>query len=231
MENNQPNLPPVAIIVANYNGSKYVLDAIRSALVQTYPACGIFITDDCSTDNSLSVITDFLMEGIGDLIVGQHQNLKADTEYNIDLYRTKRFPVYLFSLKKNVGRGLVRNFSIEYALNNGYYLVKILDSDDIMRERCVEILTAEIIKDVERIGLSYSDYLILNEKGIYRYESKPPFDLSLLRSGNSHIHSGAMINSLALREFGLYPNISTCEDFFLFRKITFKQLVTCGFQV
>ena len=49
----------VSIIMPNYNGSKFLNDAIKSVIDQTYPNWELIIVDDCSTDNSLEIIKQF----------------------------------------------------------------------------------------------------------------------------------------------------------------------------
>ena len=53
--------PNVAIIISNYNYGEYVLEAIDSALNQTYPNIRVYVLDDGSSDDSwdkISSITD-----------------------------------------------------------------------------------------------------------------------------------------------------------------------------
>ena len=49
----------LAIIVPNYNNSKYLNDCLDSILSQTYKDLEIIIVDDCSTDSSLEIIQDY----------------------------------------------------------------------------------------------------------------------------------------------------------------------------
>jgi len=51
--------PPVSIIIPCYNAVHYIVDAIRSALDQSYPNKEIIVIDDGSTDGSLDVIRSF----------------------------------------------------------------------------------------------------------------------------------------------------------------------------
>ncbi len=49
----------VTVVVLNYNYEKFVGDAIRSALAQTYPSLEVVVVDNGSTDRSLGVIEGF----------------------------------------------------------------------------------------------------------------------------------------------------------------------------
>lgn len=52
--------PKISVIVANYNHEKYIEQAVKSLLNQTYQNFEVIIVDDCSTDNSKEVITELV---------------------------------------------------------------------------------------------------------------------------------------------------------------------------
>lgn len=56
MENNSGK---VAILMATYNGSKYLKQQLNSILKQTYQNFVLFISDDHSSDNTLDIIHDY----------------------------------------------------------------------------------------------------------------------------------------------------------------------------
>lgn len=49
----------VSIILASYNGGKYIRNQLDSILVQTYPVYEILIGDDGSTDDTISVLNEY----------------------------------------------------------------------------------------------------------------------------------------------------------------------------
>lgn len=49
-----------SILMANYNADKYIQEAIKSVLNQTFKEWKLLIIDDASTDNSLIIIEQFL---------------------------------------------------------------------------------------------------------------------------------------------------------------------------
>ncbi len=57
-----PEEPLVSILVSNYNYGRYIGDSIQSALDQTYPNIELIICDDGSTDDSVSVIEQYLQK-------------------------------------------------------------------------------------------------------------------------------------------------------------------------
>lgn len=49
----------IDILLASYNGEKYIAEQIDSILNQTYKDWFLYIKDDCSTDNTLSIIRNY----------------------------------------------------------------------------------------------------------------------------------------------------------------------------
>lgn len=90
----------VSIITPTYNSSRFIERTIKSIQDQTFKNWELLITDDCSTDNTINIIQNFIK--------------------NDDRIR-------LFQLRKNAGAGIARNNSIREA--KGRYIA-FCDSDD-----------------------------------------------------------------------------------------------------
>jgi len=54
--------PDFSILMANYNNAKYIGEAIKSVLRQTYNNWELIIVDDCSKDNSEKIIKSYLSD-------------------------------------------------------------------------------------------------------------------------------------------------------------------------
>ncbi|GIV33727.1 MAG: hypothetical protein KatS3mg031_1262 [Chitinophagales bacterium] len=54
-----PDLPKISVLMPAYNAAAYIHKAIETILSQTYHNLELLIIDDCSTDNTLSVIRSF----------------------------------------------------------------------------------------------------------------------------------------------------------------------------
>lgn len=68
--------PLVTIITVTYNSALYVKDAIESVLAQDYENIEYIIGDDCSTDNTWSIISSYT-----DIRIKKYKNLKNLNEY------------------------------------------------------------------------------------------------------------------------------------------------------
>ena len=53
------NKPTVAILMATYNGEKYLSEQIDSILNQRQVNVHLYVSDDGSTDNTLNIIQDY----------------------------------------------------------------------------------------------------------------------------------------------------------------------------
>ncbi len=49
----------LSVVIPNYNNSKYLSRCIDSVLAQDYPLSGIVIYDDCSTDDSRTILAEY----------------------------------------------------------------------------------------------------------------------------------------------------------------------------
>ncbi len=97
--------PLVSVLLPVYNNSKDVVNAIESVIKQTYSNWELILIDDCSTDNTLFVISDYL----------------SDKKINVKLFKNnKNLGVY-----SSLNEGLIRS--------NGQYITRI-DSDDTLAE-------------------------------------------------------------------------------------------------
>ena len=116
----------ISIILPVFNVEKYVVRAFDSILNQTigFENLEVIFVDDCSTDNSASIIQNF---------VNKYDNVKY------------------FGLDKNSGAaGKPRNLGIEKA--NADYLM-FLDPDDVYLDCACEQLYYEIIhNDVDVVS-------------------------------------------------------------------------------
>lgn len=110
----------VSIIVPVYNVSAWIVDCLTSIAIQKYPQIECLLIDDCSPDDSVDKINQFLF----------------NYEGNVSFYMIKH--------KNNLGLSAARNTGIKHA--TGEYLY-FLDSDDELAIDAIQLLMELAIKD------------------------------------------------------------------------------------
>ncbi len=126
------SLPKVSVIIPNYNHAIYLRQRINSVLNQTYKNFEIIILDDCSTDNSHSIIQE---------------------------YQGNPFVTKIIFNDKNSGSPF-KQWEKGVGLAQGEW-VWIAESDDYADERFLEIMIAAC-NDRKNIGLVYCDSIIVS---------------------------------------------------------------------
>lgn len=119
------DLPLISVVMPNYNGRKFVEQAINSVLRQTYINFELIVVDDCSTDDSLEIIKSIS---------------KEDNRIKI------------ISLKQNLGVALARNRGISEA--KGDYIA-LIDNDDLWIDDKLERQLAIAKKGADVVYCSY----------------------------------------------------------------------------
>jgi len=113
----KPVEPLVSIVLCTYNGENFLQKQVESLLHQTYKNIEIIAVDDCSTDNTLSLLSDY-----------------AGKNTSIKVYQNER----------NIGFN--KNFEKAIHLASGNYIA-ICDQDDIWLRDKIETLMNNIGDD------------------------------------------------------------------------------------
>lgn len=177
--------PKISIIIANYNYEDYVIDALKSAINQTFP-CHVVIVDDGSSDNSWNKIQ---------ICLADYELLSHDMISYAEPYYHGPMQIFQYenitAIKiKNSGASTARNVAMWEAWRNGADAFAILDSDDIYHPTKVEKLAVKLFEH-EEIGVVYSDYNIIRNEFIKK-EFKQPYCPTKLQQ-ECIVHSGALI--------------------------------------
>jgi len=132
-------LPKVTIMISTYNQSKFVSQAIESALAQDYPNLEIVISDDCSTDDTPKLIENYLKES----------------------------KIKFFRNEKNLGMTL--NFrKLLYECASGEWVVH-LDGDDYYTDSHFISSAIEQVKRYEKVVLVGAGCYTHSLEGNFRY--------------------------------------------------------------
>ncbi|MEY8216238.1 MAG: glycosyltransferase family A protein, partial [Colwellia sp.] len=69
--------PILSIVIPVYNASEYIAETLDSAISQTYKSIEIICVDDCSTDNSAEIITNYIKKYSQIKYVKNNENMGA----------------------------------------------------------------------------------------------------------------------------------------------------------
>jgi glycosyltransferase involved in cell wall biosynthesis len=169
----------VSIIIANYNYGDMVVDAIKSALNQTY-RCHVGIINDGSTDNSHNEIVSYIYS------LSQATSIKPNIISNAN---------FTYINTENQGASAARNTLIKRLWSSSDFFA-ILDADDIYYPNKVEKLLAQMSDP--NVGVVYGDYDIFQD-GYIKREYKEPYSPSVLMQ-RCIVHSGALIRKSYLEK-------------------------------
>ena len=187
--------PKVSIIVAIFNAEKYLREALDSVLNQTLFDIECICVDDCSIDNSLAILNE---------------------------YAKKDSRIKVFSMDKNSGPGVVRNYGLEKA--TGEYIM-ILDPDDFLELEACEVAYNQISKNNNDLVIfdNYKYNQITKVKNVYRNKIIPFLEylqesnIKLQNIDKPYFTTGWSVTQIYRRSFLVennikYPNLYLCED-------------------
>jgi glycosyltransferase involved in cell wall biosynthesis len=130
----------VSIVMATYNGEKYIAEQLDSIFNQSYKNIEVIVADDCSTDNTLNILSEY---------AARNHNLK------------------IFVNEKNLG--YIKNFEKCCQISQGKYIA-LCDQDDIWHTDKIKLMVASIGNhsmaycdsyickdDIEKTGKKISD--------------------------------------------------------------------------
>lgn len=122
--------PSVSVIIPAYNAGDMLHIALDSLMKQSYKRLEIILINDCSTDNTRSVIEDF-----------------------VPGFKERGIVTKLISHRQNRGIAAARNTGLEYAEGEYIYYV---DADDWIEPDAIELLVREAVsKDADIVGCSW----------------------------------------------------------------------------
>lgn len=154
----------VCILMATYNGEKYLSQQIDSILDQTYNNFKIYISDDGSTDNTKSIITDYCKKYPEKIfLIAEHSPTGSASNNFLYLLEHIEGDIFLFSDQDDIWE---RNH-IELLINK--YLS--LSEDERQKPVCVHSDLSVVNANLELISNSMFDLQKLprNPKSRYFY--------------------------------------------------------------
>jgi glycosyltransferase involved in cell wall biosynthesis len=139
------NQPKISVIIPTYNRVHLIGRAIESVLNQTYQDFEIIVVDDGSTDNTEKLIKNF---------------------------QKKDKRIKYIQHKENKGEGAARNTGIKISKSP---FIAFQDSDDESFPQRLEKQIKVFENESQKVGLVYSDMLLISNKGQKKYFMSPRF--------------------------------------------------------
>jgi glycosyltransferase involved in cell wall biosynthesis len=127
--------PLVTVLCLCYNQKKFVEEAIRSVLTQSYPSIQLIVLDDGSSDNSVKTISEFL----------------------------KDKPSVLFLINET-NQGYTKSLNTAMSHATGEFIID-LAADDLLMPTRVEEGVSALVKAGAKFGVNFSDAEIIAEDG------------------------------------------------------------------
>ncbi|WP_026462943.1 glycosyltransferase family 2 protein [Adhaeribacter aquaticus] len=189
------NLPLVTIGAINYNNAKYLIETLESIKAQTYSNLELVIVDDCSTDNSVELINEWLQD--------------YDKPHKLVIH------------EKNYGVCKTCNSTLKNAHGKYYNLIA---TDDIMLPDKIKFQVEILEKSVADVCAVYSDAYLIKEDSSPRYglyiqmyrhlQELPNGDIyQILLEGNFLPAMAPLIKMEHLNKVGLFDESLAFEDY------------------
>ena len=164
----------VSVIIPCYNQGKYVSDAIKAVLAQTYKNIEIVVINDGSTDNSSEIIKTFVDKNQNISFLNNKENRgviyarnmaieAANGEYILPLDADDTIePTYIEKaikvLNDNPNIGIVYCKARMFGSKNKYWNLKDFDKSNILYENCIFCTALFRKTDFFKVG-KYKDYM------------------------------------------------------------------------
>lgn len=194
--------PLITIIVVCYNHSKYVVDCLESIKNQTFKNIQLIVIDDCSTDNSVQIISNWL----------KLYNFKAQA-----IFRSENI-------------GLIKNLNDCFSYIKGDF-IRLISADDYLHVESCEKSISKLLELGNDYGLVFSNVYTVNDKNEinpkgrdfnkYGLLDKDKLKIELLKS-NIICAPTAVMTREAFFTTGNYPENLIIEDYYKWLSISKK---------
>lgn len=196
----------VSVIVLTYNSEKTIIETLESIKNQTYPLIELIISDDCSTDKTLTIVKEWTK-------------------------KNKRKIKSIKIINRDINLGISKNINNACKIAQGKW-IKPIAGDDILTEKCIE-KNVDFFKKNNNTEFLFSKAQIFNDakefgeiippRKIFEYFEKlnPSEQFEDLCHSNKLVAPTGFYLKKALREIGYFEEMmKNCEDYPTWIKLT-----------
>lgn len=192
----------VSVLVPIYNVEKYIERCAISLFEQTYEDIEYIFVDDCSPDNSISILKEVM-----------------------ERYPQRKNRVRILQHEKNRGLSAARNTAINAA--SGLFISHV-DSDDYLDPDAIRLLVEKQLETGADI-VTGNHYIVQNSgiKKMYEaeYNDKPEMLKKTIsaNAGSTHVIWGRLINLRLYRDYHIQPKegVDYAEDWQQIAKLVY----------
>ena len=201
--------PAISVIIPLYNAEKYIIPCLNSILDQTFKNFEVIVIDDCSTDNSISIV----------------ENISPKFDEKLHLVKRN---------KNSGGAAIPRNIGMKFA--QGKYIT-FIDNDDLFINNALECLyevaeenQADVVHAEKHLSNFNKNEEINNDTKFFisynkfneaidkiNFESDKLSDRIIAYSKNTFFGNWVVWNKLFRRDFIIenyleFPNLKVADD-------------------
>lgn len=200
--------PLVSVFIVTYNSSDYIIEALESVRNQTYQNIELVVSDDCSSDDTLAKVKEWIDQNKGRFI------------------RTE-------VVETPVNTGIPANYNRAVRACKGEWL-KMMDGDDLILPNCVEDNVNYIAKHLDALVV-FSDMFLFKEtkgkktmrkffdedKKIF-FDKQSEYQLRWLLADNILPSQTCFIKAALLKDNSYDENYRLLEDYPMWVRLSLK---------
>lgn len=107
----------VSIVLPTYNGERFIKESIDSVLAQTYSNWELIIVNDCSKDNTLSIVNDYAKNDSRIKVISNSSNQNLPVSLNIG-FREAKGEYYTWTSDDNIFKPNAIEYMVNYLDNH-----------------------------------------------------------------------------------------------------------------
>ncbi|WP_194387053.1 glycosyltransferase family 2 protein [Klebsiella variicola] len=142
--------PSIAVVMATYNGEKFINEQIQSILNQTHQHLTLYISDDGSTDNTIEIIKNIALNDSRLQFIGVNEHPGVVRNFNRAFLETHEDIVFLADQDDIWPKDRIKkmiNYYIEQAVDTEQ--PSLLFTDMVLIDKNSEILASSFYKELE----------------------------------------------------------------------------------
>lgn len=192
----------IAILMATFNGAKYIREQIDSILSQTYPDWTLYVRDDGSTDETLSIVKEYVRLYTSIKIINDDNLHKGPGDSFMWLLNEVQADYYMFCDQDDVW--------LNNKLETSYE--RMMEEEKRSRYKPILVYSDAKIVDANLLEMSTSWYEYIGKKGQKN-------DNRYFLIGNLALGCTIMINEKAKKVMFPYETYSIMHDYWLALKV------------